>query len=125
VAPSHDDVALIAFTSGTTGVAKGTMHFHRDVLAVCDTFPPYVLKPRADDIFLGSPPLAFTFGLGGLVLFPLRVGASTILLEKTTPDDLLAAIGRFEASVCFTAPTAYRAMLSKLGESNIRSLRKC
>ena len=122
---ASDDVCLIAFTSGTTGEPKGTMHFHRDMLATCDTYGRFVLQPKASDRFIGSPPLAFTFGLGGLVLFPLRIGASTILLEKTTPDDLLAAIGRFEASVCFTAPTAYRAMLSKLGESNIRSLRKC
>ena len=122
---ASDDVCLIAFTSGTTGEPKGTMHFHRDMLATCDTYGRFVLQPKASDRFIGSSPLAFTFGLGGLVLFPLRIGASTILLEKTTPDDLLAAIGRFEASVCFTAPTAYRAMLSKLGESNIRSLRKC
>jgi 2-aminobenzoate-CoA ligase len=122
---ASDDVCLIAFTSGTTGEPKGTMHFHRDMLATCDTYGRYVLETRASDRFIGSPPLAFTFGLGGLVLFPLRIGASTVLLEKTTPDDLLAAIGRFEASVCFTAPTAYRAMLSKLGESHIGSLRKC
>jgi 2-aminobenzoate-CoA ligase len=122
---ASDDVCLIAFTSGTTGEPKGTMHFHRDMLATCDSYGRFVLQPEASDRFIGSPPLAFTFGLGGLVLFPLRIGAATILLEKTTPDDLLAAIGRFGASVCFTAPTAYRAMLAKLGESNIRSLRKC
>jgi 2-aminobenzoate-CoA ligase len=122
---ASDDVCLIAFTSGTTGEPKGTMHFHRDMLATCDTYGRFVLEAKPSDRFIGSPPLAFTFALGGLVLFPLRIGAATILLEKTTPDDLLAAIGRFEASVCFTAPTAYRAMLSKLGESNIRSLRKC
>ncbi len=122
---ASDDVCLIAFTSGTTGEPKGTMHFHRDMLATCDTYGRFVLEAKPSDRFIGSPPLAFTFGLGGLVLFPLRIGAATILLEKTTPDDLLAAIGRFAASVCFTAPTAYRAMLSKLAESNIRSLRKC
>jgi 2-aminobenzoate-CoA ligase len=124
-ATSHDDVAIIAFTSGTTGVAKGTMHFHRDVLAVCDTFPPYVLKPRADDIFLGSPPLAFTFGLGGLVLFPLRVGASTLLVEKPSPEALLEAVGRHEATVLFTAPTAYRAMVDLAGKHDLKSLREC
>jgi len=124
-ATSHDDVALIAFTSGTTGIAKGTMHFHRDVLAVCDTFPPYVLKPRADDIFLGSPPLAFTFGLGGLVLFPMRVGASTVLVEKPSPDALLEAVGRHRATILFTAPTAYRTMADKAGQHDLKSLREC
>jgi len=125
VVTSHDDVALIAFTSGTTGVAKGTMHFHRDVLAVCDTFPPYVLKPRVDDIFLGSPPLAFTFGLGGLVLFPMRVGASTFLLEKPSPDALLETVARHRATVLFTAPTAYRTMADKAGQHDLKSLREC
>src|SRR4029077_20803336 len=124
-ATSHDDVALIAFTSGTTGVAKGTMHFHRDVLAVCDTFPPYVLKPRADDIFLGSPPLAFTFGLGGLVLFPLRVGASTLLVEKPSPDALLDGVARHGATILFTAPTAYRAMADLAAKHDLKSLREC
>jgi len=124
-ATSHDDVALIAFTSGTTGVAKGTMHFHRDVLAVCDTFPPYVLKPRADDIFLGSPPLAFTFGLGGLVLFPMRVGASTLLVEKPSPDALLEATARHRATILFTAPTAYRTMADHAGKHDLKSLREC
>ncbi len=124
-ATSHDDVALIAFTSGTTGVAKGTMHFHRDILAVCDTFPSYVLKPRADDIFLGSPPLAFTFGLGGLVLFPMRVGASTLLVEKPSPDALLEAVGRHRATILFTAPTAYRTMADKAGQHDLKSLREC
>jgi 2-aminobenzoate-CoA ligase len=125
VSTSHDDVALIAFTSGTTGIAKGTMHFHRDVLAVCDTFPPYVLKPRADDIFLGSPPLAFTFGLGGLVLFPMRMGASTVLVEKPSPDALLEAIGRHRATILFTAPTAYRTMADRAAKHDLKSLREC
>jgi 2-aminobenzoate-CoA ligase len=120
-----DDVCLIAFTSGTTGQPKGTMHFHRDLLAVCDTYGKHVLRATADDRFIGSPPLAFTFGTGGLVFFPLRVGASTVLLEKAAPDDLLAAIEQHEATVCFTAPTAYRAILSKLEGRNISSLRKC
>jgi 2-aminobenzoate-CoA ligase len=122
---ASDDVCLIGFTSGTTGEPKGTMHFHRDILATCDSYGRHVLRAQASDRFIGSPPLAFTFGLGGLVLFPLRIGASTILLEKAAPDDLLAAIGKFGATICFTAPTAYRAMLGKLGEHDISSLRKC
>ncbi|MCB1996708.1 MAG: AMP-binding protein, partial [Rhodoferax sp.] len=87
-----EDIALMAFTSGTTGVPKGTMHTHRDILAACACWPPHVLRPVASDVFIGSPPLAFTFGLGGLLLFPLSVGASTVLLEKATPDVLPAAI---------------------------------
>jgi 2-aminobenzoate-CoA ligase len=122
---ASDDVCLIAFTSGTTGVPKGTMHFHRDMLAICDTFGKYVLRAGAEDRFIGSPPIAFTFGLGGLVLFPLRIGAAAVLLEKAAPDDLLAAIGHFRATVCFTAPTAYRAMLGKLADHDLSSLRKC
>jgi 2-aminobenzoate-CoA ligase len=120
-----DDVCLIAFTSGTTGEPKGTVHFHRDMLATCDSYGRHVLRAEPSDRFTGSPPLAFTFGLGGLVLFPLRIGASTVLLEKAAPDDLLAAIARHKISVCFTAPTAYRAMLGKLSGHDISSLRKC
>jgi 2-aminobenzoate-CoA ligase len=120
-----DDVCLIAFTSGTTGQPKGTMHFHRDLLAVCDTYGRHVLRANARDRFIGSPPLAFTFGTGGLVFFPLRVGASTILLERSTPDDLLHAIETYRATICFTAPTAYRAMLAKREGRDISSLRKC
>jgi 2-aminobenzoate-CoA ligase len=120
-----DDVCLIAFTSGTTGEPKGTMHFHRDMLAICDSYAKHVLRAEPTDRFIGSPPLAFTFGLGGLVLFPLRIGASAVLLERSTPDDLLAAIAKHRVSVCFTAPTAYRAMLGKLKEHDISSLRKC
>ena len=122
---ASDDVCLIAFTSGTTGEPKGTMHFHRDMLATCDSYGRHVLRAEATDRFMGSPPLAFTFGLGGLVLFPLRVGAATILLERAGPDDLLAAAATFGATVCFTAPTAYRAMLAKLAEHDVSSLRKC
>ncbi len=122
---ASDDVCLIAFTSGTTGVPKGTMHYHRDMLAICDTFGKYVLRANRDDRFIGSPPLAFTFGLGGLVLFPLRIGAATVLLERAAPDDLLAAIGKFGATVCFTAPTAYRYMVGKIGAHDLSSLRKC
>jgi 2-aminobenzoate-CoA ligase len=120
-----DDVCLIGFTSGTTGEPKGTMHAHRDMLAICDAYGRNVLRPEATDRFIGSPPLAFTFGLGGLVLFPLHVGASAVLLEKAAPDDLLAAIARHRATILFTAPTAYRAMLPKLADHDLSSLRKC
>ena len=122
---ANDDVCLIAFTSGTTGEPKGTMHFHRDLLATCDSYGRHVLCAQPSDRFIGSPPIAFTFGLGGLVLFPLRVGAATILLERAAPDDLLAGIEKFAATVSFTAPTAYRAMLPKLDEHNVATLRKC
>lgn len=120
-----NDLALIAFTSGTTGEGKGTMHFHRDVLAICDCFPPYVLKARADDVFIGSPPFAFTFGLGGLLLFPMRIGASTVLLEQATPPNLIKGIQDHRATVVFTAPTAYRAMLGMLPLHDVSSLRRC
>lgn len=121
-----DDVCLIAFTSGTTGVPKGTMHFHRDVMAIADGFPRSTLKPQPDDVFCGSPPLAFTFGLGGLVIFPMRFGASSLLLPAAPPPVLLAeAIERHRASVCFTSPTAYRAMLPMLAAHDIGSLRRC
>jgi len=120
-----DDVCLIAFTSGTTGEPKGTMHLHRDVLAICDSYAKHVLRAEPSDRFTGSPPLAFTFGLGGLVLFPLRIGASTVLLEKAGPDELLAAIAKYKITIPFTAPTAYRAMLGKLKDHDISSLRKC
>jgi 2-aminobenzoate-CoA ligase len=122
---ASDDVCLIGFTSGTTGEPKGTMHFHRDMLATCDTYGRQVLRAQSSDRFIGSPPLAFTFGLGGLVLFPLRVGASTILIEKVSPDELLTAIEQYRATICFTAPTAYRAMLAKIGNRDIGLLRKC
>jgi 2-aminobenzoate-CoA ligase len=119
-----DDVCLIAFTSGTTGVPKGTMHFHRDILAICDGYARHVLRPTGSDRFIGSPPLAFTFGLGGMLLFPLWAGASTVLLERVAPDDLLAGITRHRATICFTAPTAYRAMIAKLPQYDVTSLRK-
>ncbi|OYU47589.1 MAG: 2-aminobenzoate-CoA ligase [Rhizobiales bacterium PAR1] len=122
---AQDDVCLIGFTSGTTGEPKGTLHFQRDLLAICDCYGARVLKAEADDRFIGSPPLAFTFGLGGLVLFPLRIGASAVLLEKAGPPDLLPAIREHKASVCFTAPTAYRAMLDKIGDEQLDSLRIC
>jgi 2-aminobenzoate-CoA ligase len=122
---ASDDVCLIGFTSGTTGEPKGTMHFHRDMLATCDTYARHVLRAGAGDRFIGSPPIAFTFGLGGLVLFPLRVGASSVLLERATPDDLATAVALWRPTVMFTAPTAYRAMLAKIGQHDISSLRKC
>jgi 2-aminobenzoate-CoA ligase len=124
-----DDICLMAFTSGTTGVPKGTLHFHRDLMAACACWPPHVLRARPDDVFIGSPPLAFTFGLGGLLVFPLSIGASTVLIEKASPDALLPAIAQFKASVCFTAPTSYRAMAAQIqaapGQHDLPSLRKC
>jgi 2-aminobenzoate-CoA ligase len=122
---SSDDVCLLGFTSGTTGGPKATMHFHRDVLAIADSYGRHVLKANANDRFIGSPPLAFTFGLGGLVIFPLRAGASALLLEKATPDELLVAIRAFRPSVMFTAPTSYKAMLGKLQPGDAGSLRVC
>jgi len=107
-ATQRDDVALIAFTSGTTGEPKGTMHFHRDILIMSDAFPQHVLRPEPDDIFCGTPPLAFTFGLGGMLTMPLRAGASVVLSEKLTPETLLATIAQSKATVLFTAPTMYR-----------------
>jgi len=120
-----EDTALIAFTSGTTGRPKGTMHFHRDVLAMCDAFPRSILGAAKDDVFCGTPPLAFTFGLGGLLCFPMRVGASTVLAEKLAPDSLLETIQREKATVCFTAPTMYRQMAGLAKQYDLRSLRKC
>ncbi|MBK3623724.1 AMP-binding protein [Streptomyces sp. MBT49] len=131
VGTASDDVALIAFTSGTTGRPKGCLHFHRDVLAIADTFSRHVLKPLPDDVFAGSPPLGFTFGLGGLVVFPMRAGASALLLEQAGPRQLLPAIAEHRVSVLFTAPTAYRAMLDDLGDPDgpgvpdVSSLRRC
>jgi len=125
VPTARDDTCLIAFTSGTTGQPKGTMHFHRDVMAACACWPRHVLRPRRDDVFIGSPPLAFTFGLGGLLLFPLSVGASTVLLEKASPDVLPAAIAQYRATTLFTAPTSYRAMAGQLAGHDLSSLRQC
>jgi len=125
VATAADDVALIAFTSGTTGKPKGTMHFHRDVIAMCDAFPRSVLKAHKDDVFCGTPPLAFTFGLGGLLCFPMRVGASTVLAEKHTPETLLETVERSRATVCFAAPVMYRGMAAVARRFNLSSLRKC
>ncbi len=119
------DIALLAFTSGTTGKPKATMHSHRDVLAIADTFSAHIVKPTPDDVFAGSPPLAFTFGLGGLVIFPMRVGASSVLLEAGSPPNLIEAIAEHRITCLFTAPTAYRAMLPLLDEHDVSSLRRC
>jgi 2-aminobenzoate-CoA ligase len=122
-----DDICLIAFTSGTTGTPKGTMHFHRDVMAACACWPPHVLRADADDVFIGSPPLAFTFGLGGLLHFPMSVGASAVLIERVSPPELLDAVLKTGATVMFTAPTSYRAMAMSLqgGKLPPNRLRKC
>jgi 2-aminobenzoate-CoA ligase len=120
-----DDVALLAATSGTTGRPKATMHFHRDVLANADTFSKYIVKPRADDVFTGTPPIGFTFGLGGLVVFPLRAGAAALMLERATPAELADAIAAHGVTVLFTAPTAYKAMLAEGKAAELRGLRRC
>lgn len=120
-----DDAVLIAFTSGTTGDPKATIHFHRDVMAICDCFPRYVLKPASTDVFTGTPPFAFTFGLGALLLFPMRFGASIALVAKPSPENLLRAIQDRKSSICFTSPTAYRALLESIDNYEIGSLKKC
>jgi 2-aminobenzoate-CoA ligase len=120
---SRDDVCLIAFTSGTTGKPKGTMHFHRDVLAMCDLFPKHVLNMGEADIVCGTPPIAFTFGLGGLLAFPLRHGASSVLLDKHTPETLLATIAKYRATQCYTAPTMYRQMAALVHAYDLSSLK--
>ena len=119
------DTCILAFTSGTTGEPKATMHFHRDVMAACACWPCHVLRATADDIFMGTPPLAFTFGLGGLLLFPLSIGASTVLLEKGAAQDLVDAVASYKGSVLFTAPTSYRAIAPLAGALRGSSLRKC
>ena len=124
VPTAADDVALLAFTSGTTGRPKATMHFHRDVLAIADTFSRHVVRPAADDLFTGTPPLAFTFGLGGLLVFPLRAGAATLLIEKASPEDLAHEIAKHQVTVCSTAPTGYRAMIAAGKAGQLGSLRR-
>ncbi|HET6618287.1 MAG TPA: AMP-binding protein [Dongiaceae bacterium] len=120
----RDDVALLAFTSGTTGKPKGTMHFHRDLLIIADGYAKEVLGVTPEDVFVGSPPLAFTFGLGGLAIFPLRFGATATLLETASPANMLKIIETYKATICFTAPTAYLAMLKAVDEgADISSLR--
>jgi 2-aminobenzoate-CoA ligase len=125
VATAADDVALIAFTSGTTGKPKGTMHFHRDVIAMSDCFPRSILKTHKDDVFCGTPPLAFTFGLGGMLCFPMRYGASTVLVEKHTAQTLLETIDRFGATVCFSSPLMYRQMAAAAKDFSLKSLKTC
>ena len=122
-ATSRDDVCLIAFTSGTTGKPKGTMHFHRDVLAMCDLFPRHILRMTENDVVCGTPPIAFTFGLGGLLAFPLRYGASTVLLEKHTPETLLQTVAKYRVTQCYTAPTMYRQMTTMVGQHDLSSLK--
>ena len=124
VVTAADDVALLAPTSGSTGVPKITMHFHRDVLAIADTFGRHHVQGRADDVFTGTPPLGFTFGLGGLLVFPLRVGASVLLIEKATPVQLAEAVARHGVTVLFTAPTGYRAMLRAGCERHLAGVRR-
>ena len=120
----RDDVALLGFTSGTTGEPKATMHFHRDLLIIADGYAKEVLQVTPEDVFVGSPPLAFTFGLGGLAVFPLRFGASAALLEQATPPNMIEIIERYRATVCFTAPTAYRVMLKAMADgADLSSLR--
>ena len=124
VKTGRDDVALLGFTSGTTGNPKATMHFHRDLLIVADGYAKEVLGVTPEDVFVGSPPLAFTFGLGGLAIFPLRFGAAATLLEQATPPNMVEIIQTYRATVCFTAPTAYRAMLSAMEQgADLSSLR--
>jgi 2-aminobenzoate-CoA ligase len=124
VRTGRDDVALLGFTSGTTGVPKATMHFHRDILIIADAYAKEVLKVTPDDVFVGSPPLAFTFGLGGLAVFPLRFGAAATLLESATPPNMIEIIEKYRATISFTAPTAYRAMMKAMDEgADLSSLR--
>ena len=124
VASSRDDVALLGFTSGSTGIPKATMHFHRDLLIIADGYAKEILQVTPDDVFVGSPPLAFTFGLGGLAVFPLRFGATATLLETASPPNLVEIIEKYKATVCFTAPTAYRAMIRAMDEgADLSSLR--
>ncbi|MEY4643216.1 MAG: hypothetical protein RLZZ596_47 [Pseudomonadota bacterium] len=124
VPTGRDDVALLGFTSGTTGKPKATMHFHRDLLIVADGYAKEVLRVTPEDVFVGSPPLAFTFGLGGLAVFPLRFGACAVLLENASPPNLIEIIQKYKATVCFTAPTAYRVMLRAIDDgADLSSLR--
>lgn len=124
VQTGRDDVALLGFTSGTTGEPKATMHFHRDLMIIADGYAREVLQVTPEDVFVGSPPLAFTFGLGGLAVFPLRFGAAAALLEQATPANMIELIQTHKATVCFTAPTAYRVMLKAMDEgADLSSLR--
>jgi 2-aminobenzoate-CoA ligase len=125
VATAADDVALLAPTSGTTGKPKATMHFHRDVLAINDTFGRRVLAAGPDDVFAGTPPLGFTFGLGGLVVFPFGAGASSLLLERASPGELADAIAEHGVTALFTAPTMYRGLLATGKTGALTGLRRC
>jgi 2-aminobenzoate-CoA ligase len=125
VVPSHDDAALIGFTSGTTGPAKATVHFHRDLLAICDSYPAVVLRLGPDDIVAGSPPLGFTYGLGSLLMFPMRHGSSALLLEQATPETLLKGVQDFRVTTLMTGPTMYRAMAPLTDHYDLASLHTC
>jgi len=125
VAMAIDDVAVLAFTSGTTGQPKATMHFHRDVLAMADTFARHVMRPEPDEIFTGSPPMAFTFGLGAVAVFPLRFGCTTVLLEQPSPEALLEAFADHGVTTVSTAPTMYKALLDPIVARGRGTLRKC
>jgi 2-aminobenzoate-CoA ligase len=125
VRTAADDVAIIAFTSGTTGTPKAAMHYHRDLLAICDTYCAEVLRPRRGDLFCGSPPLGFTFGLGGLLLFPLYAGAATLLLERAGPAELIEAIAAYGLTTIFTAPVAYRSMAAQAHRYDLSTLHTC
>ena len=124
VETAADDVALLALTSGTTGRPKVTMHFHRDVLAIADTFSRHVLQPEPYDLFTTTAPFAFTFGLGAGLVFPLHTGAATLLIEKATPDELADAVARHGVTALFTAPTAYKAMVAAGKDAQLRSVRR-
>jgi 2-aminobenzoate-CoA ligase len=124
VKTKRDDVALLGFTSGTTGEPKATMHFHSDLLIIADSYAKEILQVTPADVFVGSPPLAFTFGLGGLAIFPLRFGATATLLENASPANMIEIIETYRATILFTAPTAYRFMLSAVdGGADLSSLR--
>jgi 2-aminobenzoate-CoA ligase len=125
VSTAADDVALIAFTSGTTGVPKGTMHFHRDVIATCESFPRHIVGLRSGDLVAGSPSIAFTYGLGGLLHFPLYAGAASLLVEQYTAETLLETLSRSRASVLFTGPTMYRTLAEHAAGYRLDALRTC
>ncbi len=125
VQTASDDVALLAFTSGTTGLPKATMHFHRDILAMADSFAKHTFKPEAADVFCGSPPLAFTFGLGGLLVFSARFSASVVYFNGGGSDVLLDVIEKYKVTTLFTAPTAYKVLCQNMGDRNISSLKTC
>ena len=121
----RDDVALIAFTSGTTGQPKGCIHYHRDILACADSFARTILHPRPGDRWACSAPIAFTFGLGQQLIFPFRFAGTAVTIEAPTPKALLQAVGRFQVNVLATAPTAYKAMLAMIAGEDISSLETC